>query len=348
MRALLLGFGNVGQKLAEILTVERQTHPGLHRLDLDIVGIVTKRRGSLVAPAATAGPGTGVDLRAALDAVRAHGTFPASHPQFSTLAGLDAVQSLDYDVLVELTVLSIRERGEPALSHVREALRRGRHVVTANKGPLAFAYHELAALARAHGVQLLHESTVMDGAPLFDLVRSSFKGCTLQALSGILNSTTNFVLTEMERGVSLASAVAAAQAEGFAEADASHDLEGWDAAAKITVLANALLGATQTPFDVERAGITGVTPAQIERVLQAGKRLKLVCRAWRDGARVRTRVGLEGVPAEHPFSTLSGNGSVLRLESDLMGPILVAQEEPTLSDTAYGVLNDLLTLADAS
>jgi homoserine dehydrogenase len=246
---------------------------------------------------------------------------------------------------VELTVLSIRERGEPALSYVREALRRGRHVVTANKAPLAFAYAELTALARQRNVQLLHESTVMDGAPVFSLARSSLRGCVLRGLSGILNSTTNFVLNEMERGVALDAAVQTAQAEGFAEADPSHDLEGWDAAAKITVLANALMGASQTPFDAEREGITNVTPARIAAVLQAGKRLKLVCRAWREGTRVRTRVGLEEVALDHPFATLSGNGSVLRIETDLMGPIVVAQQEPTLSDTAYGVLNDILTVA---
>jgi len=339
MRVLLLGFGNVGQKMAEILTVERDRHPGLRRLGFSTAGIFTRSHGALAGD---------VDLAAALERVRSGGRFEPGYPGFSTLAPLDAVRTLDYEVLVELTVLSVRERGEPALSYVRAALDRGRDVVTANKGPIAFAYRELESLARKRGVRLLHESTVMDGAPLFGLVRSSLRGCTLLGLSGILNSTTNFVLNEMERGVALESAVRTAQAEGFAEADPSHDLEGWDAAAKITVLANALLGASQTPFDVQREGITGVTPARVQEALRAGRRLKLVCRATREGNEVRTRCGLEEVAVDHPFATLSGNGSVLRIETDLMGPIVVAQEEPTLSDTAYGVLNDLLTLADES
>ncbi len=339
MRVLLLGFGNVGRKLAEILTLERERFPRLGDLALTCVGILTRSRGGLAHE-------RGIDLRAALESFTAAGRFGPKQPHFSTLSGLEAVRGLDYDVLVELTVLDIESGGEPARSHVREALRRGRHVVTANKGPLAFAYHELAALARAQGVRLLHESTVMDGAPLFSMVERSLRGCTLVALSGILNSTTNFVLNEMGRGVSLEQAVRTAQAEGFAEADPANDLEGWDAAAKITVLANCLMGARQTPLAVEREGITGVTPARVARVLEGGKRLKLVCRAWRDGDRVRTRVALEELPAAHPFAQLSGNGSVLRLETDLMGPLLVAQEEPTLYDTAYGVLNDLLTLGD--
>jgi homoserine dehydrogenase len=338
VRALLLGFGNVGQKMAEILTLERREHPGLASLDLSVVGLFTGSHGSLVDP-------SGIDLEAALRQRRQARRFPPEHPNHSNLTSLDAVRTLDYDVLVEITVLSIRKQGEPALSCVREALRRGRHVVTANKGPLAFAHGELESLALESGVKLLHESTVMDGAPLFSMVRSSMRGCTIQGLSGILNSTTNFVLNEMERGISLQDAVHTAQEEGFAEADPSHDLEGWDAAAKITVLASALMGARQTPLDVEREGITGVTPELVGQVLRAGKRLKLVCRAWREAGSVRTRVGLEEVSQDHPFATLSANGSVLRLETDLMGPIVVAQEDPTLSDTAYGVLNDLLTLS---
>lgn len=338
MRTLWLGFGNVGRKMAAILTRERSRHPALAALDLSIVGLFTATHGSL----ADSG---GIDLEAALGWREREGSFARHRPGFSNLSSLEAVRTLDYDVLVEISVLSIRERGEPALSCVREALRRGRHVVTANKGPLAFAHDELTALAREKGVRLLHESTVMDGAPLFSMVRSSLRGCTIDGLSGILNSTTNFVLNEMERGIALEEAVRSAQEEGFAEADPSHDLEGWDAAAKITVLANALMGARQTPDAVEREGITQVTPARMRQVLEAGRRLKLVCRAWREAGSVRTRVGLEEVARDHPFATLSGNGSVLRLETDLMGPIVVAQEEPDLSDTAYGVLNDLLTLA---
>jgi homoserine dehydrogenase len=338
MRALFLGFGNVGRKLAAILTVERDRFPNLRSLQLDVTGIFTRSHGALAGD---------VDLQAALDQVVETGRFAASDPRFTTMAALEAVRRLDYDVLVELTVLSIRERGEPAVSHVREALRRGKHVVTANKGPLAFAHAELSSLARRRGVRLLHESTVMDGAPLFALARSALRGCTIQALSGILNSTTNFVLTEMERGVSLAQAVRTAQAEGFAEADPVHDLEGWDAAAKLSVLANVLMGAALTPLEVERQGIVGVTPERVQAAMRAGRRLKLVCRARREAAGVRCRAGLEELQAGDFLATASASGSALRLETDLMGPILLAQEEPTLSDTAYGVLNDLLTIAAA-
>ncbi|MEK6757314.1 MAG: homoserine dehydrogenase, partial [Bacteroidota bacterium] len=235
-----------------------------------------------------------------------------------------------------------------ALSHVREALTRGRHVVTANKAPAAFAYHKLIELAREKGVRFLHESTVMDGTPVFSLAREGLKGATIRSVSGVLNSTTNFVLSRMEQGESLEAAVKIAQKEGFAEADPRHDLEGWDAAAKITVLANALMGASLTPFDVDRQGITHVSVQDAQRAVQAGKNLKLICKAWRDADTVRARVKLEEVERGHPFAPIHESGSILMIETDLLAPFIITETNPTLYDTAYGVINDLLTVAAAT
>ncbi len=181
---------------------------------------------------------------------------------------------------------------------------RGKHVVTANKGPAAFAYHELQALARQNGAVFLHESTVMDGTPLFSLAKNGLKGCTIMAVSGVLNSTTNFATSRMEQGESLEEAVKVAQREGFAEADPRHDLEGWDASAKIAVLANALMGASLTPLDVERQGITHVSVADAQRAAKSGKQLKLICRAWNDGGKIRARVALEEIERGHPFAPI--------------------------------------------
>lgn len=337
IRALFIGFGNVGQKVAEILFVERSKFPQLSDLKLSIVGIVTKSRGTLVNR-------NGVDVAKAIQQIREEGRFSQTNVELASLSGLDSVRQLEYDVLVELSTLSIDRRGEPAVSHIREALKKARHVVTANKGPLAFAYHELQALAAEKGCRLLHESTVMDGAPVFSLAREGLSGCRIAGLKGVLNSTTNFVLSQMERGESLDEAVKIAQQEGFAEADPRHDLEGWDAAAKITVLANALMGASLTPLEVDRQGITGLTISQAQEAFKAGKRWKLICRAWREDKVVRARVSLELMDQSDPIACVSGSGSVLIIETDLMGPILINQVEPTLYDTAYGVIQDLLNL----
>jgi homoserine dehydrogenase len=338
-RILLIGCGNVGRKVLEILSVEHHRFPGLARLRPTWVGVFTRSRGALVRPA-------GLDPRDVLRCLPAGGGVPDGHPNRTEMTVTDAVRDLEFDVLVELSALSIAERGEPAVSWIRAALERGCHVVTANKGPAAFAWAELAAAARRAGVRFLFESAVMDGAPVFSLARHALVGCRIVGISGILNSTTNFVLQRLEEGGRLAEAVAEAQAAGFAEADPRHDLEGWDAAAKTAVLANVLLDGRVTPSDVDRTGITGITPEDIRRARTRDRRLKLVCRARRTESGVTARLAPEEIPLDDPFAGVTGSGSILRLETDLMGPLLITQENPTLYDTAYGVLNDLITLAD--
>ncbi|TFG74058.1 MAG: homoserine dehydrogenase, partial [Chrysiogenales bacterium] len=268
-----------------------------------------------------------------------NGGFPAA-----PVTVLQALQTLDYDVLVELSTLSIEKRGEPAIAHVRAALECGHHVVTANKGPAAFAYRELAALARKNGVRFLFESAVMDGAPVFSL-KQALAGCRVTSISGILNTTTNFVISRLELGANMDSAIKTAQELGFAEADPSLDLEGWDAAAKIAILANVFLDADIDPLQVERRGIGDLAAEDASGVMAAGRRLKLICRAELENGKVRAQVGLEEVQMDHYFAAVSGKGAALRLETDMMGPLWIIQEEPGLSDTAAGVLQDLITVA---
>jgi len=331
LRAVIVGFGNVAQKLAAMLTEEREKYPGLEGFELEPLAIFTGRHGGIV-------DARGIDLAKALRQYRENGKFP---PPAMTV--MQALQTLDFDVLVELSTLSIAERGEPAVAHARSALERGRHVVTANKGPAAFAYGELAELARKNGVRFLFESAVMDGAPVFSLGRA-LPGCRVTGFSGILNTTTNFVLARLEAGESMASAVETAQRLGFAEADPSLDLDGWDAAAKTAILANFFLAAGTDPLKVERQGITNLGAEAAARAMAEGKRLKLVCRAWTENGAVRAAVGPEEVPAGHYFAAVGGKGAALRLETDMMGPIWIVQENPGLADTAAGVIQDLLAI----
>jgi homoserine dehydrogenase len=332
VRAVFVGFGNVAQKMAAMLTEEREKFPGLAGLDLAPIAIFTGRHGGLVDE-------KGIDLGGALRQLRERGEFPAA-PETT----MRALQTLDYDVLVELSTLNIARRGEPAVSHVRTALERGRHAVTANKGPAAFAFRELDSLSRRKGACFLFESAVMDGAPVFSL-KQALRGCRITGISGILNTTTNFVISRLELGESMAGAVRTAQDLGFAEADPAHDLEGWDAAAKIAILANFFLGADIDPLRVERQGILDLVPAAVADAVAAGRRWKLICRAELRNGKVTARVGPEMIGADHFFSLVSGKGAALRLETDMMGPLWIVQENPGLSDTAAGVLQDLLTVA---
>jgi len=334
LRAIFIGFGNVGRKLAVMLGEERKNYPGLALLDIEAVAVFTGLHGALVEP-------KGIGLEHVLRRYRENDGFPAA-----TMTATQALVTLDYDVLVELSTLNISGRGEPAVSHVRAALQRGKHAVTANKGPAAFAFRELDGLAQEKGVRFLFESAVMDGAPVFSL-KKALAGARVTAISGILNTTTNFVISRLEAGEGMERAIKTAQELGFAEADPSLDLDGWDAAAKIAILANFYLGAATDPLKVERRGIADLTPADAARAMAAGKRLKLICRAWMEDGSVRAVVGPEEVPADHCFATVSGKGAALRLETDMMAPLWIVQEDPGLADTAAGVIQDLLAVAAA-
>ncbi|HEV7515063.1 MAG TPA: homoserine dehydrogenase, partial [Thermoanaerobaculia bacterium] len=301
-------------------------------------------RGALVHPG-------GIDLASALAEVRNHGGF-TEHPDFSRITSPEAARTLGYDVLVEMTPLDLPGRGRDAIAHVRAALERGRHAISANKGPLAWGYRDLRDLARAKGCAFLHEAAVMDGAPVFNLARHCLRGNVIQRLEGILNSTTNFVLDAMEAGGSLEDAVARAQEIGVAEADPMNDLEGWDAAVKIAALANVLLDANLTPEEVERESLLAIGPDRLRAARQRGCRIKMVCEVFRPEnptadpsvGPIAGRVRAREVPLDDPFAFVAGTGSILRLTTDLLGKLVLTEEGPDLTTTAYGVLCDLLSL----
>ncbi|HEX3528464.1 MAG TPA: homoserine dehydrogenase [Thermoanaerobaculia bacterium] len=332
MRLLLLGFGNVGRRLVEILA-DRAAYPGLADLDVSIVGITTGSRGAIADPA-------GLDPRTVLDQIRTHGQFP------DHLTSLEAIRTLDCDVVVEMTPLDIPGRGATAIAHLREALEQKRHVITCNKGPLAWACRPLRDLARRQDRAFLYETTVMDGAPVFNLAQRCLRGNTILRIEGILNSTTNYVLCAMEKGQSLEEAVAAAQAIGVAEADPRNDLDGWDAAVKTAALANVLLDAEIAPEEIERESMAAISPERIREALARGRRIKIICEAWRESDQITARVAAREIPLTHPFALVAGISSILRLTTDIAGKIVLTEEDPDLSTTAYGVISDLYRVQD--
>jgi homoserine dehydrogenase len=247
-------------------------------------------------------------------------------------------------VVVETTTLDI-EAGQPAIGYIRAGISAGCHVVTANKGPIAFAYAALRDDAESAGVQFLFEGAVMDGVPVFSLVRETLPAATVSGFRGVVNSTTNHVLTALEHAEAFDAAVARMQAEGIAEADPSLDLDGWDAAAKTAALANVLLGAGLTLHDVRR---TGIKPSDGERAREAraeGRRLKLVASA------MRTRTGsIEAVveprvlAGSDLLASLDGKANALVLQTDVLGEIAICQLEGGLTHTAYALLSDLIRI----
>ncbi len=340
LRLLLAGFGNVGRRLAEIL-VDPAPYPGLAGLDVRVVAVTTGAQGALANPA-------GIDLAAALALPRAAGGLAGHTDAAPGLTTAAAVRDLDFDVLVELSPLTVTERGEPAIGRVRAALERGRHVVSANKGPVAWAYRELSELAAEQGVRFLFESAVMDGVPVFSLARRCLRGARVRRVEGILNSTTNVILCAMENGASFEGALALAQRQGVAEADPYLDLSGWDAAVKLAALATVLLDAPLAPEQVERESLSRLTGERLAAVRRRGRRLKMVAEAVVEGGRAAGRVSAREVELDDPFALVEGTSSILRLDTDILGCLVLTEEAPDLTTTAAGVLGDLLEIAESS
>jgi homoserine dehydrogenase len=333
LRIALVGFGNVGRRFAERLRGPYARALKAAGARVRVTGIATARHGVAI-------DARGIDLGRALRLVAKGRSLDALHRGRRVDDARSFIARVPADVLVEITPLDPRS-GRPAIDHVRQALDRGLHVVTANKGPVAFAHRRLKALAARTRRLFLHEGAVMDGTPVFNLAERCLRGARVLSFRGTLNSTTNLVLSRMEEGLTASAAVKEAQALGIAEADPANDLEGWDAAVKGCAIANALMGASVRPSQVRRRGIAGLTGLDARRAVRAGTRLRLVVRGVRQGRRVRVSVAPERIPFGDPLSG-SGPDAALVLETDLMGEIGVFERGATVDQTAYALLSDLL------
>jgi homoserine dehydrogenase len=248
------------------------------------------------------------------------------------------------EIAVELTTLN-PATGEPAISHIRAAFARRLHVVTANKGPIAHAYAALAEEAKRAGVEFRFESTVMDGAPVFNMIRNNLPGCRILGFTGVLNSTTNIAIETMRAGRTLQEGIEEAQRIGIAEADASYDIEGWDAAAKTAALANVLMDARVTPLDVDRRGIGRLTFDKLLTLRKQGKTVRLVSRARLTPRGIKLRVRAEVMAESDILATARGTSSLLLFDTDLMGMVGTVEINPGVEQTAYGVFSDVVDIA---
>jgi homoserine dehydrogenase len=246
--------------------------------------------------------------------------------------------------MIETTTLNVQS-GEPAVSHIRAAFAAGAHVITANKGPVACAYRALQDEADAKNLSFLFEGAVMDGIPVFNLVRETMPAATIHGFRGVINSTTNHILCAVERGEDFDAALKRMQAEGIAEADPSLDLDGWDAAAKVAAMANVWMDARVTPRDVVRSGITRESAKYAEAVRRFGKRAKLVGMARREeDGRLHLRVWLDELDAGDPLAMLEDQANAIEIDSTPLGRVVITQRDGGMEKTAYALLSDLVTL----
>lgn len=330
VRLALLGFGNVGRAFVRLLLAKQTELQAQHGLAFRVTGIYTAHHGAAVDE-------NGLPLERALDC-QDLSTLTALPPPRSAAEFIAAVPA---EALLENTPVNYAD-GEPAVTHLRLALERGMHAITANKGPVVHAYRSLSDLAQRQGRCFRFESTVMDGAPIFSLFREALPAANLHAFRGVLNSTTNLILTRMEQGESFAEAVAYCQRIGIAETDPSGDIDGWDAAVKVSALVTVLMGLALKPAEVQRQGIRHLTPEMVRQAAQNGQRWKLVCSAQRQGEQVLARVAPELVDASSPLYTVDGTTSLVQFETDVLGQLTIIEADPGPHTTAYGLLADLL------
>jgi homoserine dehydrogenase len=311
-----IGFGKVGRAFARLLISRRKWLIKKYGIEWKITGIATNSHGTAIDP-------RGLPIRK-ID----------SHADF--------IRQCRADVLFEMSILDLS--GDTAAGHIREALHTGLHVITTNKGPVAAHFRRLTRLARLRDVQFLYEGTVMDGAPVFNLVHRNLPGTRIRSLRGILNSTTNYILTQMEQGTSFESAMEYARKRGIPEADPSLDLEGWDSAAKLSVLIQALMGGNVKPADIERTGITSDIGRKVRAAVRRERRLRMVSRAYRQGGKVTGKVELQELEIFDPLAAIRGLSNILILNTDTMQELAIIENNPSVEQTAFALFSDLVSL----
>jgi len=332
-RLALLGFGNVGRALARLLLHKKSELKENYDLTFNVTGIATGRHGSAIDP-------QGLDLEQALVLVEG-GQSLSLMTQTPISDSFNFVHSVPADVLFENSPVNVAT-GQPAIDHLRAALERCMHAITANKGPVVHAYRELTGLAQEKGRKFYFESTVMDGAPIFSLFRSALPAAQLISLRGILNSTTNLILGRMESGETFEAALQYCQQIGLAETDPSGDVDGWDAAVKVAALVTVLMGIPFKPQQVDRIGIRGLTAKMVAEARAQGKRWKLVCTAERDGDTVKGRVAPELVSPSSPLYSMEGSSSIVEFHTDTLSSLSLVEGNPGPETTAYGLLADFI------
>jgi homoserine dehydrogenase len=319
----------VGQGLVRILR-DRKPFP------FALVAVSDPAKGSLADP-------EGLDPDALLRTVSDSGRIDSLAAPFRGWEATQTIAESGANVVVEMSPTDLTT-GEPATGHLRHAIEMGLDVVTTNKGPLALHYRELTDLAQSRDVLVGMEGTVLSGTPVLAFGRELLKAAGIRSISGILNGTTNYILSRMEAGAEYAEALSEAQRKGYAEADPRGDVEGSDAAAKVAILANHLLGADLRLGDVEREGIAGIARAEIENARAAGKRIKLVGRLETENEGLRASVRPAHVPLDHPLASVGGVSNALTFETEILGEVTVSGPGAGRMETGYAVVSDLLSI----
>lgn len=338
-RLAFIGFGVVGQGFATLLRDKNEILMAKFGLDYQVTAISDPVKGSVYQE-------EGLDLARVLALVEKSGNLDGYDKGIKGWDSLKTINESNADVIVEVSPTNI-ENGEPGISHIRAALGRKKHVITTNKGPVALFYRELAELARKNNVAFMFEGTVLSGTPAINLALGTLAGADVCDIKGIMNGTTNYMLTKMAEGQSYDAVLAEAQKLGYAETKPDADVKGWDAQAKIVILANVVMGGDLKPKDVPTKGITEITLDDIAQAKKNGKKYRLIGHAWKEGGAVRAEVSPALVDADDFLYHVSGATNALTFATDALNKVTIVGPGAGKIETGFSLLTDFLSFHGA-
>lgn len=331
MRVILVGFGVVGQSFAKLLLSRSADLYSQHGIKPRIVACADNQ-GSAISPA-------GLDLERLLAAKKKKGTVGA-YEKAARFDPIHVIENVDAEVVIECSPTNL-STGEPGTAHIISALRTGKNVISVNKGPLALAFPSLIELANYNGVMLRFSGTVGGGTPILEFAKRCLKGDRIISFHGILNGTTNYILSKMEEGLDYENALADAKEKGYAEANSALDIDGYDAAAKLVIMANWIMGMKVTMKDVSRTGISGVKVSDVKKAAERSNAIKLIAAC--DSRRLEVRP--TEVSKKDPIC-VNGTLNAVTFSSEHSGQQTIIGRGAGGMETASAVLRDLIEIRD--
>ncbi len=333
----LVGFGTVGQGLCEILLSKKGYLKSKYNFEGEIVAISDVLKGAVYCK-------NGLDIQQCLALVKSGKNL--SNYNGNCEKGWDSIRTINEsnaDIICELAYTDIKS-GEPAITHCKTAFTNKKHIVTSNKGPAALQYSEMKKLAEQNGIKFMIEGTVMSGTPVLNLADGPLAGCDITTIKGILNGTTNYMLSEMENGMTYDAVLKKAQELGYAEADPTGDVEGFDAMAKLIILSNVVMNSEISAEEVDRQGITNITPEMIFDAQKEDARWKLIGSIKKTSSGVKASVKPEKLPLTHPLANIMGATNALTFTTDLLGDVTIIGAGAGKIETGYSILTDILEI----
>lgn len=332
-----IGFGTVGQGFTEILLKKKETLSKKYDFQWSVVAISDINKGSVYDE-------KGLDMKTVLKLVKKGKKLDDYPKGIKGLNSIDTIKKTNSNTIIEVTYTDIKT-GEPALTHIKTALNAGKNVVSTNKGPVIKEVNNLLNLAKKKKVKFCFEGVVLAGTPAINLAKFTLAGNKIKGFKGILNGTTNYILTQMGEGMSYDDALKKAQELGYAEANPTADVEGFDAMGKVVILTNVVLEKNISTNDVERKGIKGITKNDIETAKVEGKRWKLIGSAeiQSDGL-VKAKICPEKLPLSDPLAGVSGATNALTYYTDELGAVTIVGPGAGRRETGFALLIDLLEI----